>query len=74
MLDGEVMNILTQIPSSMEYETDARDIWPKRWQLILQLLAKCNGALIAHGYGKNDPLRMEIEAQLPPAGGKAGGL
>ena len=39
MKDGKrilvMMNILLEeIPLSMEYETDARDVWPKRWKRL----------------------------------------
>ena len=30
----EVFDIQNEIQLSLEYETDARDIWPKRWQTL----------------------------------------
>ena len=34
----EMSRIISEHPAAMEYETDARDTWPKRWGALLGYL------------------------------------
>jgi len=36
----------------------------KRTQRLLELLAKCNVVLVAHGYDENEGIRKEVETEL----------
>ena len=36
----------------------------KRIQRLHELLAKCNGVLVAHGYDENEGIRKEVEDEL----------
>ena len=39
-LKNDVVACMDEIPISMEYETDARDVWPKRWKKMLSILSE----------------------------------
>lgn len=36
----------------------------KKVQRLLELLAKCNGVLVAYGYDENEGIRKEVETEL----------
>ncbi|MBU4274185.1 MAG: hypothetical protein L6437_00270 [Kiritimatiellae bacterium] len=36
----------------------------KKVQRLLELLARCNGVLVAHGYDENEGIRKEVEDEL----------
>jgi hypothetical protein len=58
------MKIIEKYPLSGEYETDARDVWPKRWEAVKELLEKCDNILVVHGYDENEGTRKEVEDEL----------
>lgn len=46
---NEIIKIMDEIQNkiqlSMEYETDARDIWPKRWELLREEISEFEGVI-----------------------------
>ena len=44
-----------------EYQLEQKQ---KQIQRLLELLARCNGVLVAHGYDENEGIRKEVEEEL----------
>jgi len=58
----EMSRIISEHPAAMEYETDARDTWPKRW-----------GALLGYLKAKRDIANASLDRTAASAG-TVGGL
>ena len=46
---------------TVEYQLEQKQ---KQVQRLLELLARCNGVLVAHGYDENEGIRKEVEDEL----------